>query len=59
MPVSFFTELSIVTDRSYNVGGMHFFHPVLVMKLVELVKGHHTFEEAFQTEKTLLKNLEK
>lgn len=53
------TELSSATNRSYNVVGMHFFNPVPVMKLVELVRGHDTSEETFATAKEVAEKLGK
>lgn len=53
------TELSTATNRSYNVVGMHFFNPVPVMKLVELVKGHNTSQEAFNKAKEVAEKLGK
>lgn len=36
------TEIASVTDRSDKVIGMHFFNPVPMMKLVEVIKGKQT-----------------
>ncbi|MBN6188935.1 3-hydroxybutyryl-CoA dehydrogenase [Aneurinibacillus sp. BA2021] len=41
------TELSAATTRPDRVVGLHFFNPVPVMKLVELIKGHETSDETF------------
>jgi 3-hydroxybutyryl-CoA dehydrogenase len=38
------TALAAATDRSDRVAGMHFFNPVPVMKLVELVQGLQSSE---------------
>jgi 3-hydroxybutyryl-CoA dehydrogenase len=40
------TEIAAATGRPERVIGMHFFNPVAVMKLVEVVKGSHTSEES-------------
>ena len=47
------TEIASVTKRPGQVIGMHFFNPVPVMKLVELIKGQATSSETF----ALIKNL--
>jgi len=41
------TEISSATKRPDKVIGMHFFNPVPVMKLVELIKGVATSEETY------------
>ncbi len=41
------TELGAATRRADRFIGMHFFNPVPVMKLVEIVRGHETSEETF------------
>lgn len=43
------SEIASVTSRPDQVVGMHFFNPVPVMKLVEVIKGAATSEETFQT----------
>ncbi len=40
------TELAGVTSRPEQVLGMHFFNPAPIMKLVEIVRGEDTGEEA-------------
>jgi len=39
------TEISRLAARPENVVGMHFFNPVHIMKLVEIVVGDHTSEQ--------------
>jgi 3-hydroxybutyryl-CoA dehydrogenase len=41
------TEIASATQRPEKVIGMHFFNPVPVMKLVEIIKGQSTSEETF------------
>jgi 3-hydroxybutyryl-CoA dehydrogenase len=53
------TEIASMTKRPEKVIGMHFFNPVPVMKLVEIIKGQSTSEETFQIIKTLSEKLGK
>ncbi len=41
------TEMAATTQRADRFCGMHFFNPVPVMKLVEIVKGVRTSDETF------------
>ena len=43
------TEIAAVTSRPSQVIGMHFFNPVPMMKLVEIIKGLATSEETKST----------
>jgi hypothetical protein len=43
------TQIAAVTSRPENVVGTHFFSPVPMMKLCELVSGHRTSDEALAT----------
>ncbi len=43
------TRLAAMTDRPEKFIGMHFFNPVPMMKLVELIRGIATAEETYQT----------
>ncbi len=47
------TKLGAVTSRAENVIGMHFFNPVPVMKLVEVVRGLATSDAAFEAVRDL------
>ena len=53
------TELASVTKRPEQVIGMHFFNPVPVMKLVEVISGQCTSEQTLQTTLTLCEQLGK
>lgn len=53
------TKLAALTQRSEKVIGMHFFNPVPVMKLVEVIRGLATTNETFETVRDLAIKLEK
>jgi 3-hydroxybutyryl-CoA dehydrogenase len=53
------TKLAAVTKRPDKVIGMHFFNPVPVMKLVEVIRGLATSQETFTTVRDLSVKLEK
>jgi len=53
------TKLAALTKRPDKVIGMHFFNPVPVMKLVEVIRGLATTQETFQTVRDLALQLEK
>jgi len=53
------TRLAALTKRPEKVIGMHFFNPVPVMKLVEVIRGLGTSNETFQTVHELALKLEK
>ena len=53
------TRLASTTDRPEKFIGMHFFNPVPVMQLVELIKGIATSQETFKTVKALSESLGK
>jgi 3-hydroxybutyryl-CoA dehydrogenase len=48
------TKIASVTKRPDQVIGMHFMNPVPVMTLVEVIRGHATSEETFNTTKELV-----
>src|ERR1700751_3757038 len=47
------TKLAAITKRPERVIGMHFFNPVPVMKLVEVIRGLATSQESFETVRDL------
>ncbi|MGH9497150.1 MAG: 3-hydroxyacyl-CoA dehydrogenase NAD-binding domain-containing protein, partial [Candidatus Sulfotelmatobacter sp.] len=53
------TKLAAVTKRPDKVIGMHFFNPVPVMKLVEVIRGLATSQETFSATRDLGIKLEK
>ncbi|MGA9256226.1 MAG: 3-hydroxybutyryl-CoA dehydrogenase [Candidatus Sulfotelmatobacter sp.] len=53
------TKLGALTKRPDKVIGMHFFNPVLVMKLVEVIRGLATSQETFTTVRDLSIKLDK
>jgi len=53
------TKLAALTKRPEKVIGMHFFNPVPVMKLVEVIRGLATTDETFQAVRELALKLEK
>jgi len=53
------TKLAARTERPQNVIGMHFFNPVPVMKLVEVIRGLATSQETFAAVRDLSVKLDK
>jgi 3-hydroxybutyryl-CoA dehydrogenase len=53
------TELASVTGRSERILGLHFFNPVPMMKVVEVIKGVRTSEETMETGIGFIKQLGK
>jgi len=53
------TKIAALTKRSDKVIGMHFFNPVPVMKLVEVIRGLATSQATFETVRDLAVKLEK
>ncbi|NBC85292.1 MAG: 3-hydroxybutyryl-CoA dehydrogenase [Bacteroidetes bacterium] len=53
------TALGAETSRPQQVIGMHFFNPVPVMKLVEIVRGLVTSDDAYETVEALAEDLGK
>ncbi|MEP7236093.1 MAG: 3-hydroxybutyryl-CoA dehydrogenase [Ignavibacteriota bacterium] len=53
------TELAATTNRAERVIGMHFFNPVPVMKLIEIIRGIKTTDDVYAQVKTLSEKLGK
>jgi 3-hydroxybutyryl-CoA dehydrogenase len=53
------TKIGALTRRADRVIGMHFFNPVPVMKLVEVIRGLATSQATFETVRDLALKLEK
>lgn len=53
------TEIAAATKRPDKVVGMHFFNPVPLMKLVEVIRGMRTSDETIKTTLELTKKLGK
>ena len=53
------TEIASATSRQDKVVGMHFFNPVAMMKLVEVVKGAKTSENTVEVTSSVVRILQK
>ena len=53
------TDMASATNRADKFIGMHFFNPVPVMRLVEIIKGYDTSEETYRFIDELSKKLGK
>jgi len=53
------TEIAAATKRPDKVVGMHFFNPVPLMKLVEVIRGYHTSDETVAVTTELTKKFGK
>ena len=53
------TELAAATSRPDRFGGLHFFNPVPLMKLVEVIRALTTSDETYQTVFAFAKSLGK
>lgn len=53
------SEIAKVLDHPERICNMHFFNPALVMKTVEVMRGAHTADDAFNTICALCENLGK
>ncbi len=53
------TEIATATNRPDKVCGMHFFNPVPLMRLVEIIRGHATSDETVKIATELAKRMGK
>lgn len=53
------TEMASATKRPQKIVGMHFFNPVPVMRLVEVIRGFDTADETFELTMELARRLGK
>ncbi len=53
------TEIATATKRPDKVVGMHFFNPVPLMRLVEVIRGYHTSDETVAVTTELTKKFGK
>ena len=53
------TEIGAATSRADRVIGMHFFNPVPVMKLVEIIRGADTSDESYKAIDELVSSIGK
>ncbi len=53
------TEIAAATNRPEKVCGMHFFNPVPIMKLVEIIRGYSTNDETIDITTELAKKMGK
>ncbi len=53
------TEIATVTEKPDKVVGVHFFNPVPVMKLVELIRGITTSDKTFEKVESFVEGLGK
>lgn len=53
------TEMAAVTKRANKFIGMHFFNPVPVMKLVELIRAAETDDDTVQVTRELVEKMDK
>jgi len=53
------TKIAACTDNQARVIGMHFMNPVPIMKLVEVIRGHHTSDETYAVTEAVAKQMGK
>jgi 3-hydroxybutyryl-CoA dehydrogenase len=53
------TEIAAATKRPDKVCGLHFFNPVPLMKLVEIIRGYHTSDQTVASATGLAKKMGK
>lgn len=53
------TKMAAVTARPEKVAGLHFFNPVTVMRLVEIIRGYYTSDETVAVLQEVVKSFQK
>jgi len=53
------TEIATATNRQDKVVGMHFFNPVPLMRLVEVIRGYNTSDDTIKVAMDLARNFKK
>lgn len=53
------TAMGDVSGRKNNFVGLHFFNPVQMMKLCEIIRTEHTSEQAYGLVKSYVDNIKK
>jgi 3-hydroxybutyryl-CoA dehydrogenase len=53
------TEITSVLEKPDRAVGMHFFNPVHIMELVEVIAGAHTSESTLSTSKSFVEDIDK
>lgn len=53
------TKMAAVTARPEKVAGLHFFNPVTVMRLVEIIRGYYTSDETVNALQEVVKSFKK
>ncbi len=53
------TEIAAATDRPEKVLGMHYFNPAVIMKLVEVIRGEKTSDEAIEVGRAYVEKIGK
>lgn len=53
------TQMGDVSGRKENFVGLHFFNPVQMMKLCEIIRTEHTSDQAYNLVKGYVNNIKK